>query len=108
MKLFILLLTEEDIKRIATFLECDVSDVARIPVAPYKPMPGYFYLVLTAPCFFLNLETHECSIHEAKPSRCVAYPFELRATREAGWFDVCMCPSARDMLDEHFDDAELF
>lgn len=102
-----ILFTEEDIKRIATFLKCDVSDVARIPVLPYALMPGYFYLVQTSPCFFLDLENYSCTIHEAKPSRCVAYPFELRAMKEAGWFDVLMCPAARDMLDEHFKDKEV-
>lgn len=103
-----ILFTEEDIKRIATFLKCDVSDVSRIPVAPYKPKPGFYHLLLTSPCFFFNLETNCCNIHEVKPSQCSAYPFALRATRETTWFDVLMCPAARDMLDEHFDDKELF
>ena len=102
-----ILFTEDDIKRIAAYLGCEPANAARIPVAPYKPLPGFFYLVQTAPCFYFDIENNTCTIHEVKPSRCVAYPFALRATREAGWFDVLMCPAARDMLDEHFDDEEL-
>jgi len=95
-------LTRSEVCAIAEYFECSPDDKSRIPVTEKPDTPGWYTIDLTAPCFFLDKATMECIIQEVKPYWCREYPFRLHELGLCGWFDVIMCPEAREMLDNYF------
>ena len=96
-----MLLTYEDICRIADFLNCEPEDWELIPVKPDALNPDKYRLMQDIPCFYLDKVTMECSIHDAKPEACQQYPFKLLAESGGRLKDVLVCPVAREIVANH-------
>lgn len=85
----VVLLTSEDLERIATFFGVPVPEAVRTwfggaddPIIVVDEDTG---------CPFY--ENARCSIHEVKPIQCATYPFwpELVGTPEAWWIEAAAC-----------------
>ena len=96
-----MLLTYEDICRIADYLCCEPDDWELIPVKPDALNPDKYRLMQDIPCFYLDKVTMECSIQDAKPEPCRQYPFKLLAESGCRLNDVLVCPVAREILSNH-------
>ena len=94
--------TIHELYDIAKFLDCDPHDKTRMPFEQDEQNTGMFKLTLTAPCFFLDKDSMLCMLQDVKPAFCKDYPFALRARQACGWFDLLMCPAAREDLNNHF------
>ena len=97
-----MLLTYEDICRIADFLCCEPEDWELIPVKPDALHPGKYRLMQDIPCFYLDKVTMECSIQDAKPEACTQYPFKLLKEGGCRLSDVLVCPKARKTIADYF------
>ena len=96
-----MLLTYEDICRIADYLCCEPDDWELIPVKPDALNPDKYRLMQDIPCFYLDKVSMECTIQDAKPEACRQYPFKLLAESGCRLNDVCVCPKAREILATH-------
>ena len=94
--------TIHELYDIAKFLDCDPHDKTRMPFEQDEQNTGMFKLTLTAPCFFLDKDSMLCMLQDVKPAFCKDYPFALLARQSCGWFDLLMCPAAREDLNKHF------
>ena len=96
-----MLLTYEDICRIADYLCCEPNDWELIPVKPDALNPDKYRLMQDIPCFYLDKVTMECTIQDAKPEACRNYPFKLLQDKGCRFNDTLVCPKARRIIADH-------
>ena len=96
-----MLLTYEDICRIADYLCCEPDDWELIPVKPDALNPDKYRLMQDIPCFYLDKATMECTVQDAKPEACRNYPFKLLQDKGCRFNDALVCPKARRIIADH-------
>ncbi len=99
-------LTRDDVEVIAGYLGVTYPNLERIPVAEVPGSNGLYKLTITRPCFFMDKETGECTIYEARPQACFEYPFNLHAKGDCSIEAVVLCPQARLALHEYLAPVE--
>ena len=64
--------TNEDMKRISSFLDISVDEMKQRWLKKEKGTGDW--INKATPCQFLNLKTHKCSIYEVRPADCAGFP----------------------------------
>ena len=101
-KEFEITLGEDEIKRIAAFLNVTESDFATEYLKKAKPYDDNPFEFKSKPCAFLEADGR-CRIQECKPDDCTGFPFTDRPNRMSSLLGVIshaeVCPVVFEILE---------